>query len=149
MSISLLGPRGTYECPWIRYALLRDNILHHLEHGVFTTAFAETYKIGLVLGGAPILLSASKLREESSRAQALCRLPIDKLAISARTLAVLRFESTLPEGPPTRIVGGDLTLPWLASDAQHLADVFGDLVHAILTMTEETTETDQVDVVET
>ena len=50
MSISLLGPSGAYEFPWIRYALLRDNILHHLEHGTFTTSFSETYKIGTVLG---------------------------------------------------------------------------------------------------
>ena len=62
--------------------------------------------------------------------------PSSYLRISARTLAVLRFESTLPEGPPTRIVGVELNLPWLASNAQHLADVFGDLVTALLHLTE-------------
>lgn len=60
MSISLLGPSGAYEFPWIRYALLRDNILHHLEQGAFTTSFGETYKIGTVLGGAPVFLSANQ-----------------------------------------------------------------------------------------
>lgn len=149
MSISLLGPRGAYEFPWIRYALLRDNILHHLEQGAFTSSFSETYKIGTVLGGAPVFLSASRLREESNQAQALCLLPIGKLAISARTLAVLRFESTLPEGPPTRIIGAELKLPWLASNAQHLADVFGDLVTALLHLTEGATAESVIEVVET
>ncbi len=149
MSISLIGPKGTYEFPWIRYALLRDNILHYLEHGVCTPAFTETYKIGISIGGSPALLSAQKLREEISRAQALCLLPIDKLAISARTLAVLRFESSLPEGPPTRVVGVDLNLPWLSNKSQQLSDVFGDLVTALLEITEGASDSDTVEVVET
>ncbi|MBL8631692.1 MAG: hypothetical protein JNM40_00605 [Myxococcales bacterium] len=149
MSISLIGPSGTYEFPWIRYALLRDNILHHLEHGVCTSAFTEIYKIGISLGGSPALLSAKTLRQEVIRAQALCQLPIDQLAISARTLAVLRFESPLPEGPPTRVVGVALNLPWLSESAQQLADVFGDLVTALLQMTDGASDSDHVEVIET
>lgn len=149
MSISLIGPSGTYEFPWIRYALLRDNILHHMEHGVCTSAFTETYKIGISLGGSPALLSASKLRKEVIHAQVLATLPIDQLAISARTLAVLRFESSLPEGPPTRVIGVELNLPWLSKSSQQLADVFGDLLTALLQMTEGASESDHVEVIET
>ena len=62
---------------------------------------------------------------------------------------MLRFESTLPEGPPTRIVGVELNLPWLASNARHLADVFGDLVSALLQLTEGATAESVIEVVET
>ncbi len=149
MSISFLGPSGSCEYPWIHYALLRDNILHHCEQGQITTRFSETYKISGSLAGLQTFVSATKLREEMHIAQDLLQRPIADLALSARTRAVLSFEQALPLGPPTQVVGPDLTLPWLSNEPQTLGQVFGDLLTSLLHITEGAKDTDRVEVIET
>lgn len=149
MSISFIGPGGSCEYPWIHYALLRDNVLHHCEAGQLSLAFSEIYKISSALAGVPAQLSATKLRAELLSAKALVSRPISDLAISARTRAVLQFEQMLPLGPPTQIVGSELNLPWLAEGPESLGDVFGDLVQSLFLITEQAKDTDRVEVIET
>lgn len=149
MSISFIGPSGACEFPWIHYALLRDNILHHCEQGQITTKFSETYKISGSLAGVQTSVSAKKLREEMIFARELIHRPITELAISARTRAVLSFEQALPLGPPTQVVGPDLSLPWLSNEPQTLGQVFGDLIESLLHITEGAKDTERVDVIET
>jgi hypothetical protein len=148
MSITFIGPSGSCEVPWIRYALLRDNILHHLDHGAPSAAFSEVYRISQVLGGKPLILPAIQLREEISRARSLCLVPIDQMAMSARTRAVLSLEEDLPSVPPTFIVGSPTQLPWISGDPSRLGDIFGSLVESLLSLTRDATDTDTVEVLE-
>lgn len=148
MSITFIGPSGSCEVPWIRYALLRDNVLHHLDHGAPSPAFSEVYRVGQVLGGKSLILPAIKLREEIARARSLCLVPIEQMAISARTRAVLSMEEDLPGGPPTFVVGNQTQLPWLSGDPSRLGEVFGTLVDSLLALTRDATETDTVEVLE-
>ena len=133
----------------MHYALLRDNILHHLEHGRPSASFVEVYRIGQVLGGASQLLRATKLSEELAQARALCERPIDDLALSSRTRAVLSVKQELPSGPPTERVGLMRSLPWLPSRAQRLGDVFGYLIDSLLSITRSAQDEDLVQVFET
>ncbi len=148
MSIAFVGPAGSCEFPWIQYALLRDNILHHLGKGALTPEFQEVYRIGEALGGVQIVISAQRLHEQLKMAQELCALDISTLAVSARTKAVITMDIDLPAGPPTTVIGVSLNLPWLSGDMQTLGDVFGRLVTKLLAITQGATETDVVEVVD-
>ncbi len=148
MSISFLSRAGAFEAPWIQYALLRDNVLHHIDAGQMTPRFQELYRIGECLGGATVKVSAVRLREQVQQAQLLCQLPIEKLAVSARTKAVISMDVELPIGPPTRIIGIGLNMPWIAEERNTLGDVFGQIVRKLLQITEGTTESDLVEIVD-
>jgi hypothetical protein len=136
LSICFIGPGGSCEYPWIRYALLRDNVLHHLEGGEPSQAFSAIYSIAGALRGASVSVSAIKLREELERARHLLELPIEELAISARTQAVISMERQLPIGGPTYVVGPSLSLPWISQWTTRLDGVFGSLLREILRITE-------------
>ena len=148
MSITFVGPAGSCEFPWIQYALLRDNVLHHLGKGAITQEFQEIYRIGDTLGGVQIVLSAQRLHDQVKQAQELFALDITCLAVSARTKAVISMDIDLPAGPPTAIIGTSLNLPWLRDDMQTLGDVFGRLATKLLAITEGATETDVVEVMD-
>lgn len=150
MSLSFIGPSGSYEVPWIRYALLRDNVLRHLDMDHYSPAFAALYSIGQVLGGAEVRLSALRLQDEAGRAQAgLAALPISELAISARTQAIIELETLLPAGPPTYVVGPTALAAWVASDAVTLGDAFKAITGALLEITANAQAGDVVEVYDT
>lgn len=149
MSLSFLGPRGGCEFHWIRFALLRDNVLHYCDAGLMSPNFSALYHASHVLGAQPVTVPALRLRDEVLCAQTLCDISIDLLAVSARTLAVLRMEQLLPPGPPTEIIGTRLTLPWLQGDLKTLGDVFGALIASLLHITEGAVESDIVEVIDT
>jgi len=148
LSICFIGPSGSCEYPWIRYALLRDNILHHLEGGEPSQAFSAIYSIAGALCGTSISILAVKLREELERARVLLELPIEQLAISARTQAVISMERQLPIGGPTQIVGPSLNLPWIPQWTTTLDGVFGSLLRELLRTTEGTGPQDFIEVQE-
>ncbi|HRI51079.1 MAG TPA: hypothetical protein PLW65_12935 [Pseudomonadota bacterium] len=150
MSLSFIGPSGSYEVPWIRYALLRDNVLRHLDKDSYSPAFGALYRIGHALGGTEVRLSAVQLQEEAGRAHAgLAELPISELAISARTKAIIELETMLPAGPPTYIVGPTALAAWVASDAVTLADAFKAITQALLAITANAQHGDIVEVYDT
>lgn len=148
MSITFIGPAGSCEFPWIQYALLRDNVLHHFEQMEATDTFRELHRMGHALGGQPVTVSAIRLRDELTQAQALCILPVDMLAISARTKALLFMQSDPPQGSPTEIIGLRLRLPWTVEEPSGLGDIFGNLVIALLEITSEAKELDVVEVID-
>jgi hypothetical protein len=95
VSLCFQGPDGEVEERWIIYALLRDNIQHHLEHGAPSKQFEAIHRAGGALGGGRVTLNALQLRVELGRAQGeLIARPISELAVSARTRAVI--ERTWP-----------------------------------------------------
>ncbi|WP_437737493.1 hypothetical protein [Sorangium sp. So ce1335] len=151
MSLSFSGPKGWIEQRWIVYALLRDSIQHHLEDGRPGEAFSAIHGAAGALGGQRVMLPARKLHDELRRAQAaLAGRPIDALAISGRTRAVISLSWPPPEERETMLVRdwGDsvplLGMPW----GDSLDDVFGHLVDGLLRITEGASGSDQVEVMD-
>ena len=150
MSLSIIGPCGSCESPWIRYALLRDNVMHHLEGGTVSSRFLNLYSMAAALGGAPVTVSARRLHEEAAEiVDKLLERPATELAISARTQAIIRFDVPLPVGPPTMLLPDLASLPWVSPTSQTLGAVFGSLVRDLLRITDGAGEADLVHVIDT
>lgn len=132
MSLTFVGPGGSSERRWIVYALLRDNVLHHLEGGVISGRFPGIHGVSLALGGNPVRILASELRRELEMAQPLRRKPIAELALSARTVAVIAHAWPLPEHATTRLASDWQMLPQSAVGAETLGDVFGTFLDELL-----------------
>lgn len=150
MSMTFIGPSGSCEFPWIQYALLRDTLLHHFGATEPAMAFSELERAGAALGSRSTTTSALRLRQEVERAQPLCRLASDKLAISDRTKDVL-FLHYVPASPTrdeTHLIGTELHLPWVGGEPRYLGDVFGNLVEALLDITRDAQDTDIVEVID-
>lgn len=150
MSMTFIGPSGSCEFPWIQYALLRDNIAHYFGQKGRAESFSELQRAGEALDGRAVTASALRLREEVSRAQALCLLTVDKLAISDRTKDVLFLHLMPAQSPfqPTQIVGLNLQLPWIGGEPRSLGDVFGNLIESLLAITQGTQDMDIVEVID-
>jgi len=148
MSITVLGPAGSCEFPWFQYALLRDNVRHHFERGDGSGAFSELHRIAEAASGRIVVARALLLHEQLARAQALCLLPISKLAISAQTQAVLDPEQGDVPTLSTQLIGANHSLPWVGEKTQTLGDVFGNVCAALLAITEGAREADVVEVID-
>ncbi|WP_437589039.1 hypothetical protein [Sorangium sp. So ce1000] len=151
MSLSFSGPNGWIEQRWIVYALLRDSIQHHLEDGVPSGEFEAIHGAARALGGQRVVLPARKLHDELRRARAvLAGRPMDALAISGRTRAIISLRWPPPDGCETMLVKdwGD-SVPLLGAPlADSLDDVFGHLLDGLLGITEGSSESDQVEVMD-
>ena len=150
MSLSFVGPRGSFEERWIVYAQLRNNVWHHLEGGARTDAFAELYKMGEALGGHSVKVSARAIREQAKKAVDLLDRPVSDLAISVRTKNAFRvFFAQAPDGPETTLAhdSGE-TIPFLRDNPKTLDDVFGNLVEHLIAITEDATEDNVVEVID-
>ncbi|MEZ4300044.1 MAG: hypothetical protein R3B70_34165 [Polyangiaceae bacterium] len=149
MSLSFHGPRGTIEQRWIYYALLRDNVQHHIEGGKPSGEFECLHEISHALMHHRVTVSAKKLHDELIRAhKVLMEMPSSELAISLRTRAVLSLRPP-PDSRETELVrdwGG--TIPLLGKMRPQLADVFGHLLEQLLTITEGATDTDEVTIID-
>jgi len=148
MSITFIGPAGSCEFPWVQFALLRDNVMHHFERCDVSVSFSELHRIAEATGGRKVTASAARLREQVARAQALCILPIAKLAISAWTKAVLLPKSGMLLNSSTEIIGAQVSLPWVSGTPQTLGDIFGNVCSALLEITKYATESDVVEVID-
>lgn len=151
MSLSFSGPKGWIEQRWIVYALLRDSVQHHIEGGTPTEDFDALHSVAEALGSKRVLLNARKLHGELTRARAaLAGRPMEDLAISARTRAVLRMTWPPPEQRETVLVsewGG--SIPMLGDVPRvTLDDVFGYLIDGLLRITENASEGEQIEVVD-
>lgn len=147
MSISFIGPAGSFETPWIRYALLRDNVMHHLDGGAPSLKFISLYSIAGSLGGSHIMLSARKLRAEIDEVVThLSSIPSSQLMISTRTQAVFRFEPLLPVNPSTEFLPNSVSFPWLDASAETLGEIFRNTLSNLQRITENCSEQDQVEV---
>lgn len=149
MSLSFLRPGKSFEARWITYALLRDNVQHHLEEGLPSSSFSALHHISEALGGRRIIIPARQLHEEAQRARvALIDKSVDELAVSARTEAVMSL-TWPPRTTGTRIVGTAVVPHWLAGKPTRLRDVFGGLLDAILEITAGVTNEDTIEIVDT
>jgi hypothetical protein len=149
MSMSFSGPKGSVEQRWIVYALLRDCVQHHLEGGAPSPEFEALHSMGQALGGKRVVVPARKLHEELTRARAaLSGRPIQDLAISTRTHAVISLHWPPPAKPSTSLVEiQGSSIPLLGDIAgDRLDDVFGNLLDSLLQISEGAGEADQVEV---
>lgn len=125
MSLIFSGPGGSTERRWITYALLRDNLQHHLEDGEPGSKFPTIHALADALSSVKATVSSNDLREEIERAQALCARPASDLALSARTVAVISHRWPMPDDVATRPASEwGIDLP-MAHGAETLGDVFG------------------------
>jgi hypothetical protein len=149
VSLAFTGPSGTVEHRWIVYALLRDNVQHHLEGGAAAKGeFEALHAIDGALGGNRVIVSARRLRGELDRTTALLSRPIAFLAVSDETRAILdrSWRPSHPRGPRTTTADGDVEIPWLSPQARTLDDVFGNLVRSLMDITATATEDDVVEI---
>lgn len=150
MSLSFVGPGGSFETPWIRYAILRDNVLHHLDRQSPSLQFVSLYTVAAALGGSRITVNACQLASEVDRIiRELGPVSASQLAISARTQAVLRFEPMLPVSGPTELLPESISLPWLDTSAETIGEIFKSLLANLRRITDGAGELDQVEVFDT
>jgi hypothetical protein len=138
MSLTFLGPKGAVERRWVVYALLRDNVQHHLEGGEPGKEFLALHELGEALVRGEVTVPAAKLHQELVRArEALLSRPIGELAASVRTRAVMTLSFPLPDARGTALVSeSGWTPPVLVQGAETLADVFGSLLLELIAATE-------------
>jgi hypothetical protein len=136
VSLSFISPRGSLERRWIEFALLRDNVQHHLENGVPSPAFANLHRITEALGGKELELPAKAFREELLKAEPLLKRPVADLAISLRTRTVVERLWPIPPGAETKLLKDTPSTSVLDGRERELADVFGVLLFGLLRLTE-------------
>ncbi len=143
MSLTFHGPRGGFERRWIVYAMLRDNVQHHLEGGAPTEAFSALHALGAALSRGEVTVPARKLHAELTRARGLLDRPIDDLAVSIRTRAICSLLFPLPNLQATELASAaEWTVPFPMAMGKTLGDVFGSLVEELLHVTEGASEED-------
>jgi len=149
MSLAFFGPRGSFEVRWIVYALLRDNVQHHLEGGTSSEKFADIHQIGEALLKDRVRVNAARLRSQVEQARAvLLPLPASDIALSGRTRAVLTA-AWPPKSEATSLIGkAVLTIPMLHDGIRTMADAFGTLVENLLEITQGAGPDDAVEVVD-
>lgn len=149
MSLTFQGPGGAFERRWIVYAMVRDNVQHHLEGGVPTQAFSALHALADALSRGEVSVPAAKLHAELTQALELLERPIDELAVSVRTRAACSLLFPPPTLRATALVSEeDWTLPFPIAGAETLGDVFGSLVEELLRVTAGATPNDVLRVID-
>lgn len=150
MSLTFYSNNKSFEAKWISYALLRDNIQHHLENGTPSDTFSNVHSVTQALGGHSVKLPARALRSEIEQAaKALRSLPISQLAISGRTLSVISMSWPSVDDPHTQLIGSLHVVPWISTTATALDGVFGGLIDSLLRITEDASPDQMVEVIDT
>lgn len=132
MSLVFTGPGGSTERRWIVYALLRDNVQHHLEGGTPGGDFPAIHAVSSALGGGTTTVSSAALRAELGKARALDERPIEELALSPRTVSVISHRWPPPQESSTQLATEWAIRVPAAHGAKTLGDVFGNLIEDLL-----------------
>lgn len=145
MSLAFIGPSGSFETRWLPFALLGDNIRHHLEKGLENERFGELRAVQKALGGKSVRLRAAPLRAAAEAASTLLDLPRRQLAVSRATLEALERLRPSP-GDETILLDEAEAISLDVAGARTLRDVFGPLVRSLLEVTEGATADSVVEV---
>jgi len=149
MSLMFQGPGGSFERRWIVYAMLRDNVQHHLEGGTPSSAFSRVHGLGDALTGTEVVVPALELRNELEHLHGVLERPIADLAVSLRTRAAHSLRFPLPAERNTVLAAAiDWEPPFPLKGAATLGDAFGSLVSELLRITEGAKAGDVVRVVD-
>jgi hypothetical protein len=132
MMLALItGPSGEFEADWIRLALLKDNVQHHLEKGHPSCRFWGIHELADAIhqrSGASI--SARRLRGELLEAwNALAEKPISDIAMSLETRAlVISPENTIAVRGTLLVRFSDWEVPCALDGARTLSGAFFPLL---------------------
>jgi len=149
MSLAFHGPSGSFERRWIVYAMLRDNVQHHLEQGARGTDFPHVHELGNALIRGEVSVPALELRRELERARVVLSQPAEELAVSQRTRSIQLLRFPLPNESDTALASEiDWEAPFPLEGAVTLDDAFGSIVTELLRITEGATDADVVTVVD-
>jgi hypothetical protein len=147
MSLAFHGPSGSFERRWIVYAMLRDNVQHHLEHGTRSTEFSHLHTLGEALIRGEVSVPALELRRELERVGDVLRRSIEELAVGVRTRSIQMVRLPLPtEGETVLASSIGWEAPFPLEGALTLDDAFGSLVAELLRITDAATDSDVVSV---
>ncbi len=147
VSLTFEGPNGSFERRWIVYAMLRDNVQHHLEGGEPSAAFQSLHQLGEALASGTVSVPAVALRRELEPLEQMLERPASDLAVSLRTRAVHSLHFPLPDRRGTSLASDvDFAPPFPLGNTSTLKDVFGSLVSELLRITEGASVTDRVTV---
>lgn len=133
MTLLFMGPGGSFEERWMTYALLRDNVLHHVERGARGTRFHALYAVAGALEGNPVSVPARDLAAEIALGLELAgALPRAEFAVSGRTRAALQpgFDPVDPWATALARDAG-IELGMIPAHAERLADVCGGFAEAV------------------
>jgi hypothetical protein len=148
--VSLLfhGPNGSFEQPWVVYALMCDTVQHHLERRSATRAFRALHRVSRALVIGTVAVPARRLHVEARfLKRALADRPISDLAITAHTLGAFTFRVQPGRRRRTRVVGRTaLQLPLLSERSAGLSDLFGVLLDELVRITADAKRGEMVDV---
>lgn len=149
MSLTFIGPSGTIERRWIVYAMLRDNVQHHLEGGRPSGEFDALHGMADALLYGETTVSAATLSNEMSRLLPLLEKPISELAVSNRTQAVQHFAFPLPQNLETCLAAQIEWRPtYPLQGASTLGDVIGNIVAELQRITAQAGLDDVVKVID-
>jgi hypothetical protein len=145
MSLIFQGPGGSFERRWIVYAMLRDNVQHHLEGGAPSGEFSALHTLGEALSNGEVTVPAPKLRSELLRARVLLDRPADDLAVSVRTRAACNLSFPLPAVSATALAAQeDWTVPFPMEGAETLGDLLGSFLEELLRVATGASDSDVV-----
>lgn len=138
------------ELRWVAYALLRDNVLHHLEAGKPKGAFSALHGAAAALRGDTVKLDAVALAGELEAAKVLLEKPASELAVSMRTRAMVSVSWPLPAQPTETALARDCDFepPSVGPGARTLDDVVGYVVRGLAGVTAGAKAGDVVEVVD-
>ena len=135
LETSVFNQQRTLRCGCIECALLRDNVQHHLEGGVPSGAFPAIHALAdAPWESGPVAVNPAVLSSELGVAWPELRdLPIESLAISIRTRAIVTHSSCAPEVRGTvlhRLV--NWPVPVALATSTTLGNLFGQLVSDLI-----------------
>lgn len=147
MSIAFVGRRGATEIRWIVWALLRDNVQHHLEGGRETTAFRLLHSVSTVFRGDVVCLPAAPFnRELRTIKDALKKLPVDQLAMTSRTRSVMTYQWPAAPSTTSEVVGPLAEFGTLVTNAATVGDVFEGTLDDLCAMTQDAGPDERIDI---
>lgn len=132
MSFLFVGPKGSFEVRWITYALLRDNVQHHL-----ADPHPLLHEVSAALRTGRATLPAAALHAEATAARdALVGRPFAELAVSERTLSVLAFKPPPASTGATMLAADIGGASFVDPRSSTLGDVFGNLLRNLVEITD-------------
>jgi hypothetical protein len=147
MSIAFAGKQGATEIRWIVWALLRDNVQHHLEGGQETNAFRLLHSVSAAFRGDVVSLPAAPFNRELRTIQdALRRLPVDQLAMTSRTRSVISYQWPAAPITTSEVVGPLAEFGTLVTNAATVGDVFEGTLDGLCAMTRDAGPDERIEI---
>ncbi len=147
MRLLLTGPSGSARISWNLYAMLRDNVQHHLEEGAPSARFRALHALEQAIDRGTHQVNAARLRGEVMGAwYGLSKLGVGEAAVSFRTRSIMTGCPAPPVQRGTakrRLTGWSLPVPASKEEPSLVEHALG-FVLAVLRITETAVDGDVV-----